>query len=168
MNEKRKRMFSYCDTAKRELCSFESTCKCVCVHEKEKTVSQSTKGGEQHCSSLRPTSFTIALFAMGVGVWRVGCGGWKGEGRAIISSHYSTCCFYLTHRYGFWWTAISLFVFSPQIHCLSDSECKVSLSGSPFSLGLTVTSTPSLLSAWLHLHLWNNDGAQDGWERLIG
>lgn len=37
--------------------------------------------------------------------------------------------------------------FSPQIHCLSDSECKVSLSGSPFSLGLTVTSTPSLLSA---------------------
>lgn len=67
MNEKRKRMFSYCDTAKRELCSFKSTRK------KEKTVSQSTKGGEQHCSSLRPTSFTIALFA--VGVWRVGCGG---------------------------------------------------------------------------------------------
>lgn len=39
----------------------------LCVFAEKKTVSQSTKGGEQHCSSLRPTSFSIAVFAMGGG-----------------------------------------------------------------------------------------------------
>lgn len=69
-----------------------------------------------------------------------------------------------TQLYGFWRAAIN---FSLLVYCLSDSECKVSLSILPFSLWLAVTSTPLLLSARLNPYLWNDDWAQDSKECLI-
>lgn len=80
------------------------------------------------------------------GGWRV----WKKGKEGRWYSHITACAFYLKY----WcldsdWQPSS---FLSEFYCLSDGECEVSLSISPFSWWLTVTLTPSLLSARLHLY----------------
>lgn len=136
---------------KRELCSvFPCMCVCVCLYLKKKIVVQSNREGWDIV--LLSSYFLLSCVCL----WKGG-GHKKREGRELIFSRYSMW-FYLTRC-----TAsdgqLSSFSFC-LVYFLGDSECEVSLSISPFSLWLTVTSAP-LLSACLHSYLWNDEWAQD-------
>ncbi len=134
---KRGRELPHIVTQKREPCSLV----CVFALKKEDSCVECTGRGETLSlpSSYFPLNSCVCLWEGG------GCEKRGRKGNDILTLQH--VLFPQMLMFGFWLTAIK---FSLPVYCLSDSEREVSLSISPFSLWLTVTSTPSLLSARLH------------------